>query len=214
MKRIFPSKNKSLFAALLVMACLLILASWYAAFSYTNHLPYQIPDKIYQAGDVVPLGNNYFVSPNENPDGYSVQVNNAELLTYPEVFEKYSLDYRDFSRLDEYGNVKSNYVYDVELTISNVDNTSGYVLFGRYLLINKSLTLFYDSTIQALVYPEFTGIGSLKLEPGTSKTLHFFYTPSTGATQKNARKVKQMLTEDIFSLCVSEFPTRLLICLS
>lgn len=74
-----------------------------------------------------------------------------------------------------------------------------------------SLTLFYNSTIQALVYPELADVGSLKLKPGANKTLHFFFTPSTGAVQKRVRKVEKMLTEDVFSLCVSEFPARLLI---
>lgn len=194
-----------------ILACLVGLASWMAAFYHTNHLPYQIPDKIYQAGDFVPVGNNYFISPDENPDGYSVQVNDAKLLTYQQLFEQYNLDYHEYSRLDEYGNVESNYVYDIELNISNTDNTTGYIFFGRYLLVDKSLTLFYNSTIQALVYPELADVGSLKLKPGDNKTLHFFFTPSTGAVQKRVRKVEKMLTEDVFSLCVSEFPARLLI---
>lgn len=119
--------------------------------------------------------------------------------------------YHEYSRLDEYGNVESNYVYDIELNISNTDNTTGYIFFGRYLLVDKSLTLFYNSTIQALVYPELADVGSLKLKPGANKTLHFFFTPSTGTVQKRVRKVEKMLTEDVFSLCVSEFPARLLI---
>lgn len=41
--------------------------------------------------------------------------------------------YHEYSRLDEYGNVESNYVYDIELNISNTDNTTGYIFFGRYL---------------------------------------------------------------------------------
>ena len=204
-------KRKSTIAVLSILACLVGLASWMAAFYHTNHLPYQIPDKIYQAGDFVPVGNNYFISPDENPDGYSVQVNDAKLLTYQQLFEQYNLDYHEYSRLDEYGNVESNYVYDIELNISNTDNTTGYIFFGRYLLVDKSLTLFYNSTIQALVYPELADVGSLKLKPGANKTLHFFFTPSTGAVQKRVRKVEKMLTEDVFSLCVSEFPARLLI---
>ena len=111
--------------------------------------------------------------------GYSVQVNDAKLLTYQQLFEQYNLDYHEYSRLDEYGNVESNYVYDIELNISNTDNTTGYIFFGRYLLVDKSLTLFYNSTIQALVYPELADVGSLKLKPGANKTLHFFFTPST-----------------------------------
>lgn len=204
-------KRKSTIAVLSILACLVGLASWMAAFYHTNHLPYQIPDKIYQAGDFVPVGNNYFISPDENPDGYSVQVNDAKLLTYQQLFEQYNLDYHEYSRLDEYGNVESNYVYDIELNISNTDNTTGYIFFGRYLLVDKSLTLFYNSTIQALVYPELADVGSLKLKPGANKTLHFFFSPSTGAVQKRVRKVEKMLTEDVFSLCVSEFPARLLI---
>lgn len=155
-------KRKSTIAVLSILACLVGLASWMAAFYHTNHLPYQIPDKIYQAGDFVPVGNNYFISPDENPDGYSVQVNDAKLLTYQQLFEQYNLDYHEYSRLDEYGNVESNYVYDIELNISNTDNTTGYIFFGRYLLVDKSLTLFYNSTIQALVYPELADVGSLR----------------------------------------------------
>lgn len=78
-------KRKSTIAVLSILACLVGLASWMAAFYHTNHLPYQIPDKIYQAGDFVPVGNNYFISPDENPDGYSVQVNDAKLLTYQQL---------------------------------------------------------------------------------------------------------------------------------
>ena len=65
-------KRKSTIAVLSILACLVGLASWMAAFYHTNHLPYQIPDKIYQAGDFVPVGNNYFISPDENPDGYKI----------------------------------------------------------------------------------------------------------------------------------------------
>lgn len=211
MEKAIPLKRRNIFAVLLTFVCLMALIAWLMAFYHTNHLPYRIPDRIYHAGDVVPLSNNYFVATDENPNGYSLQVNDVNLLTYHQLFEQYDLDSHNYSRLDEYGNTKSNYVYDVELTITNTDNTTGYIFFGRYLLIDKSLTLFYDSTIQALVYPEFADIGILKLEPGVSRTFHFFFTPSTGAIQKNVRKVERMLTEDVFSLCVSEFPTRLLI---
>lgn len=206
-----PLKRQSILVVLLFFVCLIAIISWLMAIYHTQKLPYQIPDRIYQEGEIVPLSSNYFVSPDENPDGYSVEVNSAKLLTYQQLFDQYDLNSQDYSRLDEYGNMKSNYVYDVEITISNTDNTSGYIFFGRYLLIDKSLTLFFDSTIQALVYPEFAEIGSLKLEPGVSKTLHFFFTPSIGAIQKNAQKVEKMLAEDVFYLCVSEFPNRLLI---
>lgn len=214
MEKMISLKRKPIFAVLSMIVFLIAFAFWLGAFYHTNHLPYQISDKIYQEGDLVPLGNNYFVSPDENPDGYSIQVNSTKLLTYRQLFEQYDLNFTDYSRLDEYGNVRSNYIYDVELSISNTDNTTGYIFFGRYLLIDKSLTLFYDSSIQALIYPDFADIGSLKLAPGVSKTFHLFFTPSTGAIQKNKMKVEDMLTEDVFSLCVSEFPTRLLIRLS
>lgn len=190
-------KRKSTIAVLSILACLVGLASWMAAFYHTNHLPYQIPDKIYQAGDFVPVGNNYFISPDENPDGYSVQVNDAKLLTYQQLFEQYNLDYHEYSRLDEYGNVESNYVYDIELNISNTDNTTGYIFFGRYLLVDKSLTLFYNSTIQALVYPELADVGSLKLEARSQQNPSFLFYAEHWCCPKKSKKSR----EDAYGRC-------------
>ena len=199
-------KRKSTIAVLSILACLVGLASWMAASVRVSTL--DVASSRMRMGGSAKSARAMV---DENPDGYSVQVNDAKLLTYQQLFEQYNLDYHEYSRLDEYGNVESNYVYDIELNISNTDNTTGYIFFGRYLLVDKSLTLFYNSTIQALVYPELADVGSLKLKPGANKTLHFFFTPSTGAVQKRVRKVEKMLTEDVFLLCFSEFPARLLI---
>ena len=211
-RTIHTKRKRILLVSIFAFVAVLIL--WGIAFYQTNHLPYQIPDRIYELGESVPLGSNYFIEPDEDPNGYCVQVNRATLLTYQQLFEQYKLDSHSNSGLDEYGNAKSNYVYDVELTISNENNTNGYILFGRFLLIDKSLSLIFDGFLQSPVYPDLEDVGSLKLSPGTTKTLHFFFTPSTGAFQKSPGKVDSMMENGQFSLCVSEFPTRILIRLS
>ena len=94
----------------LAAALAVLLAAAYAArYRQVNQELQGTPVEEYRIGEEVEMGKDFLI--NFTMEGYAVTVNRAEVLTYEEFLEKYSLE-------DVYSHVPDK-VYDVEVTLAN-----------------------------------------------------------------------------------------------
>lgn len=94
----------------LAAALAVLLAVAYAArYRQVNQELQGAPVVEYGIGEEVEMGKDFLI--NFTMEGYAVTVNRAEVLTYEEFLEKYSLE-------DVYSHVPDK-VYDVEVTLAN-----------------------------------------------------------------------------------------------
>lgn len=94
----------------LAAALAVLLAAAYAArYRQVNQELQGAPVVEYGIGEEVEMGKDFLI--NFTMEGYAVTVNRAEVLTYEEFLEKYSLE-------DVYSHVPDK-VYDVEVTLAN-----------------------------------------------------------------------------------------------
>lgn len=95
----------------------LLVLGW-AARVYSINADLDLPQKIvYPLGEIVPIENDYFDYEFEDMDGYSVQVLRSELVSAKEFLDRYNAG----DRLSELGPY-SDYVYAIEITVTNTSN--------------------------------------------------------------------------------------------
>jgi hypothetical protein len=99
--------------AVLIIFTLLIVAYAYRVMAVNRKMP-SAPVIKYDKGKDVEMGDDVLI--NYTMKGYSIKVNDAQPMTYKEFLKKYKVD-------DEYTNVPDK-VYDVEVTIKNIDADS------------------------------------------------------------------------------------------
>ena len=140
----------------------LLVLGW-AARVYSINANLDLPQKIvYPIGEIVPIENDYFDYEFEDMDGYSVQVLSSELV------DRYNAG----DRLSELGPY-SDYVYAVEITVTNTDNPytneKGIALL-LYTLVGKNYILSIDNICFAISNPHMPGL-SFSLQQNASKTI-------------------------------------------
>lgn len=194
---------------LLPISIFLILSLiWGISYYNANKSPYQVPTEYYSKGDIVDIGMNFYDSSSENPVGYKLQVCNATIKTYRDMLTELGKSDSAVPPIDEYGYPRADYVYDVELKISNENNKDGYLVLSRYLLIDKALTLEINYELWDILLPDVAGAAAITLKPNTEKIIHIPFTP-TGRSQRHYRDTtNQRILNSNFALCISEYPVR------
>ena len=146
----------------------LLVLGW-AARVYSINADLDLPQKIvYPLGEIVPIENDYFDYEFEDMDGYSVQVLRSELVSAKEFLDRYNAG----DRLSELGPY-SDYVYAVEITVTNTNNPytneKGIALL-LYNLVGKNYILSIDNICFAISNPHMPGL-SFSLQQNASKTI-------------------------------------------
>ena len=80
-----PPARAAFFAALLLAALFVALCLYSAV--QTNRRKLDQPVEVHPMGETVELGGNFFADATENPDGYVITVNSAELVEYGPFLE-------------------------------------------------------------------------------------------------------------------------------
>ena len=125
-------------------AVIFLSALGWAVRVYSVNADLDLPQKIvYPIGETVPIENDYFDYAFEDMDGYSVQVLRSELVGAKEFLDRYNA----IDRLPELGPY-SDYVYAVEITVTNTNNPytneKGIALL-LYNLVGKNYILTIDT---------------------------------------------------------------------
>ena len=146
----------------------LLILGW-AVRVYSVNTDLDLPQKIvYPLGETVPVEKDYFDYAFEDMDGYSVQVLRSELVGAKEFLDRYNA----IDRLPELGPY-SDYVYAVEITVTNTGNPytneKGIALL-LYNLVGKNYILSIDNICFAVSNPHMPGL-SFSLQQNASKTI-------------------------------------------
>ena len=150
-------------------AVIFLSALGWAVRVYSVNADLDLPQKIvYPIGEIVPIENDYFDYAFEDMDGYSVQVLRSELVGAKEFLDRYNAA----DRLPELGPY-SDYVYAVEITVTNTGNPytneKGIALL-LYNLVGKNYILTIDTICFAVSNPRMPGL-SFSLQQNASKTI-------------------------------------------
>jgi len=184
---------------------------WLSGFINANQSKIIIDSEVYSPGETIDIGENYFMSAKENPNGYQITVESVDVKTVAEFLKEYGKPDDYVALVDEYGNKRPDYVYDIEISFTNESNVDGVISFANYSLFNKSLLLNYDARFLKAIHPELADAGSFKLKTGLKKTFHFTFTADESSLLIDRQKVNDRMLNDDFFLCISWFPARKLV---
>lgn len=163
----------------------------------------------YKIGENVELEKNYFYSEIESCDGYSIRVNNVELLTYTDFLKKYNSEEQEKSLISREDPLFPDMVYDVEITISNTntDDKEYGIDVGMYGIYAADFDLQFENTLYDIANPEVgDGIYAFKLQPQTEMEFHLPF--GVPLTSKYAYLNKKVVEESKLSMVLSLYPVQ------
>lgn len=170
------------------------------------------PVHTFKMGEEIALGENIFLDDFENMDGYTVTVNNAEILSYEEFLLKYQFEEDEESPLfDKDSLTYPEMVYDLHLTVKNTNitddtNPDSGINFIHYKIFGTDFLLHTNGILYSVSNPEL----ELSLEEGfrlrseseMDFQLPFYFSPSSKFA---AVKEKDIKNEDVY-LVISYYP--------
>lgn len=170
------------------------------------------PIHTFSTGEEVPIGDNIFLDGFENMDGYTVRVNQAEIIPYQEFLEKHSyLDNERNPLFEEDELFYPEMVYDLNLTIRNTNKTedlaehSG-INFINYHLIGTDFSMQISEMLYLVANPDLeVGMSEgfrLRPESEMEFNLPFFFAPSANMFPIQTEAVRN----DQVYLVVSLYP--------
>lgn len=172
------------------------------------------PVHTFEIGEEVVIERDIFLDEFENMDGYTVTVNNAEVITYEEFLEKHLYQESENNPLFEKNDMSfPEMVYDLHLTIKNINTTddpnehSG-INFLNYHLIGTDFLLQISDQLYMISNPDLEVKISegFRLHPGTEMDFHlpFYFAPSSIMERI---QVEDILNDDVY-LAVSLYPNQ------
>lgn len=165
--------------------------------------------EVFSLGETVELGENFFSDALENPNGYSITVNSAELAEYEPLLESFGITSEDFGYTEGYP--APEYTYLLHVTITNTDNEDGALMAINYALYDRALKIPVDYSLWSLMDESFPGEAGFRLQPGSQVDITIPFTPMASDTAINNDKLSKRMERSDFYFCVSEFPTRKMI---
>lgn len=186
-------------------AALCIITAWLIRFIYINTHTEAADVINYKMGETVDYENDFFNSADENRNGYSIVVNNAAVYPYQKFADKMNVTLPP----ENENTFRADYVYDLEVTITNSGNTDGGIDMFNTRLIGPNFSMPIDMTLWELLYPQLEGSYTFKLKPGTAMEFHFPYTVETYYDQKEIDL--KYLKNNRFMLNISNYPNKKMI---
>lgn len=186
-----------------------LLILWGFKVYETNQKSHSDQIEIYEMGETVEIGDNFFVDAKESLNGYSVTVNSAQRVGYQEYIEANGGTVDETAFSETYP--MPTYMFLVNITLKNVANTEGDIMVLKYGLCDKSLYLPVDFVVWGLIDERFDGYPFLKLLENSQTKITLPFVPMPLNVGINATKVDRMMEQDDFYFCICEFPVRKMI---
>lgn len=160
----------------LALVAAVLVATWAVRVWYVNAYPPEkpVPVEHYAMGEWVDLDGTYLFADYQSPQGYSVRVNKAELLTPREYLERYGAE--GYEPVDD---DEGKSVVSLEVEIEHVgDGEVGLVLFEQRLIPErKNVALHYDMDLWGEAEPALKGEpGIFALRPDSTYVAHIPFT--------------------------------------
>ena len=150
----------------ILIAAGVIFALWLAAVIYINVSSERQKVKVYEIGDVVPFGQNYYEESYEIIDGYKAQVLSGNIYRYE--------DYLSLMDIPGQKGSHQQYVYDLEICFYNddLDSERGVNLISTYLA-SADDRLAINTELLSQIYPQLGDSPTeFRIRPGTSMVMH------------------------------------------
>lgn len=153
---------------LLISLMAILIFAWGIRFYLVNQ-DIDIPIvQVFPKGTEVPIENDFFIGSDEDIDGYTVTVWDAELVSVEDFLQHYNAS----EQAESLGNF-TDYIYMVKVSISNQDNpfvNEKGINVGLYYLKGTDYVLSLDDICYQLANPDMPGT-SFSLRQQTSMEL-------------------------------------------
>lgn len=157
----------------------IILAVWGIRFVSLNINAEQPVIEIYQQGEYVEYGNNFFYrSSGENRDGYSIKVVGAYLMTIEDYLESIGVSYDEYkTKVNEMSDIEKKIVLDLHIVLKNEGNSDGNFDIFDTRVNASNFCLSNDSILFGFLYPKLSGEFSFKVRENTECEMRIPYCP-------------------------------------
>ena len=151
-----------------ICVAILLATGWGIRFYFVNKDVNKPIIQVFQKGTEVPVGKDFFDRSDEDMDGYTVTVLDAELMSLDDFLQKYKAE----EHRTELG-VFTDYIYTVRVSISNQDNkftNEKGISLVSYVLQGTDYILSLEQMSYQYANPDMPG-ASFSLRQGTSMEL-------------------------------------------
>ncbi len=142
----------------------------------------------------------------ENTSGYSVNVTNAEKMSYNDYIERYGLDK---SKTTE--GLDSLSLICLEIEVSNIGNSDGGIFLFECNLVPERKNTYYiaDTWLWAESEPSITdgSMRFIKIAPDSTYTIHVPYKTNI-RDEEGQTEYKKVIEDSEFNLYLSNMPVR------
>lgn len=195
--RIILKKNRAIRGCAIGASLLIVLIIFCRIFYINTAAPKPAEIIKFDEGEWIELGGSYINNAyNEMTNGYSIRVENAEILSIADYCKKYAIT-------ENSEELKSGYVMDVSMTLKNCDNSDGMLFVSEWRLIgsnkdyfavmNPKLLMLSNSQISSMV----TSL-AIKKDTERSISIPFFL---------SAIESSQEISENMpFELAITRYP--------
>ncbi|MBD5545230.1 MAG: DUF5028 domain-containing protein [Lachnospiraceae bacterium] len=181
-----------------IIGVLLVLA-YAQRYRAVNQKLKAAPVQEYSMGEEVKMEQDILI--NYTMEGYSVSVDQAEVLSYKEFLKKYNAE-------DEYSYVPDK-IYDVEMTLRNIDadDETG-VSLAEFYVQGVAVCAGLDTNLLDQANPDLKGMYAIALRKDSSITIHMPF----GLYEENFKKdVWNNLNDFNMNFVVTLYPTKKII---
>lgn len=196
-------KAKTIKRVIIVLLVAAIFTAWGIRFYNVNSQSEKQIIKIYNTGDTVPIGDNFFQTANEDNKGYEFTVIGGTVKTIEQFLKENGKEPDYITQLAPTAFVPS-YVYLLEVKVRNNGNTNkkGFNLVGM-TLITSNLQLQVNDYMFDILYPKLAGMYGFAVRPDTEMTMYLPY----AATKSIDKYIDyDYLTSEQFSFVISWYP--------
>ena len=186
----------------MILSFALMILAYLQRYHAVNQKLQAAPVQEYSIGEEVKMEKDILI--NYTMEGYSVNVNQAEILSYEEFLEKYNAE-------DEYTYVPDR-IYDVEVTLKNIDaDEETGINLAEFYVQGLAVCAGVDTNLLNQVNPDLKGEYAIALRKDSTLNIHLTF----GLYEENFRKnVWNNLDEFNMNFIVTLYPTKKIIHLS
>lgn len=180
-----------------------------------NQSRLEIPVEHRGMSETIEMAGNFMNDNTENTDGYSINVEAAEIMDASEYLERYGK--RDWDEKDISAGAKGD-VLVLKYTVRNAGNDSGWLDMTMLMAIGASKNHFYkvDSDLWEISEPTLTQSAALVLKPDSTYTTYLPFSdidsPELFDSMTDAQNyVRKAIDDRSFELFICNAPTRIAI---
>ncbi|MCD7775643.1 MAG: DUF5028 domain-containing protein [Clostridiales bacterium] len=199
-------KSKTVVILVLVFA---VIAVWLVRFIYLNVNSEHTVIEIYNQGEFVEYGDNFFYRSREQRNGYSIKVVSAKLMTIEDFLPTIGMTYDEYVTMsEEQSTYIVSYVLDVDIILKNTDSTEGNFdrLDTRVNALNFSFQS--DDLLFDYMYPDLGGSFSFKVRENTEHEMHIPYVLIESDEQ--CFDMDSLMKKDLY-LNITQYPVKKMI---